>query len=159
MRLCRPRNGIALVKKGEAQLAAENIVDAINPSVFPDATFPAAKNLLARSLWLLWQGIRLPTFLLLSILEPVVSLVLGSLALLGVLTAFFWMFVGPPHFPFLLVLGVSLGFELVLVVYHKLLGFLGRRHPAVRLRNPEDRPPLHALRLPNAIHPFDPSET
>jgi hypothetical protein len=99
-------------------------VDAINPRVFPNATFPAAKNVLARSLWLQWQGIRLPTFLLLAILEPVVSLVLGSLALLGVLTAFFWRFVGPPHFPFLLVLGVSLGFELVLIIYRKLLGVL-----------------------------------
>lgn len=76
------------------------------------------------SLWLLWQGIRLPTFLLLAILEPVVRLVLGSLALLGVLTAFFWRLVGPPHFPFLLVLGVSLGFELVLIIYRKLLGVL-----------------------------------
>jgi hypothetical protein len=77
-------------------------------------------------MWLLWQGIRLPTFLVLSILEPVVSLVLGSLALVGVLTAFFWRFIGPSHFPFLLVLGVSLGFELVLILYQKLLGFLGR---------------------------------
>jgi len=101
-------------------------VDAINPRVFSNATFPAAKNVLARSLWLLWQGIRLPTFLLLAILEPVVSLVLGSLALLGVLTAFFWRFVGPPHFPFLLVLGVSLGFELALILYRKLLGFFSR---------------------------------
>jgi len=101
-------------------------VDAINPRVFPRVKFPGAKNLLARSLWLLWQGIRLPTFLLLAILEPVVGFVLGSLALLGVLTALFWRFVGPPHFPFLLVLGVSLSFELVLIGYQKLLGFLGR---------------------------------
>jgi hypothetical protein len=55
---------------------------------------------------------------------PVVGLVLGSLALLGVLTALFWRFVGPPHFPFLLVLGVSLGFELALILYRKLLGVL-----------------------------------
>jgi hypothetical protein len=65
-------------------------------------------------------------FLLLFILEPVVSFDLGSLALLGVLTAFFWKSVGPPHFPFLLVLGVSLGLELVLILYHKLPGFLSR---------------------------------
>jgi hypothetical protein len=126
MRLCRPKSRIALVRKGEAQRAAENIMDAINPRVFPNAKFPAAKNLLGRSFWLLWQGLRLPTFLLLSILEPVVSFILGSLALLGVLTAFFWRFVGPPHFPFLSVLSASLGFELVLIVYHKLPGVLGR---------------------------------
>ena len=99
-------------------------MDAINPRVFANAKVAATKNLLAGSLWLLWQGIRLPTFLLLAILEPVASLVLGSLALLGVLTAFFWRFVGPVHFPFLLVLGISLGFELVLIIYRKLLGVL-----------------------------------
>ena len=124
MRLCPPKSRIASAKKREAQRAAKNIVDAINPRVFPNATVPAAKNLLTLSLWLLWQGIRLPSFLLLAILEPVVSFVLGSLALLGVLTAFFWRFVGAPHFPFLLVLAVSLGFELVLIVYNKLLAFL-----------------------------------
>lgn len=85
-----------------------------------------ANNLVAHTLWLLWQGIRLPAFLLLSVLEPIVSFVLGSLALLGVLTAFFWKFVGPPHFPFLLVLGISLGFELALILYRKLLGFFSR---------------------------------
>ena len=125
MPLCRPKNRIALVKK-EAQRAPKRIVDAINPRVFPNATFRAAQNLLACSLWLLWEGIRLPMFLLLAILEPVASLILGSLALLGVLTALFWRFVGPPHFPLLLVLGVSLGFQLLLIVYHKVLAFLSR---------------------------------
>jgi len=99
-------------------------VNAISPKVFSDAELPVANRLVARSLWLLWQSVRLPTFLLLAVLEPVVSFVLGSLALLGVLTAFFWKLVGPPHFPFLLVLGVSLGFELALILYRKLLGFL-----------------------------------
>ena len=78
-----------------------------------------ANNLVAHTLWLLWQGIRVPTFLLLSVLEPILSFVLGSLALLGVLTAFFWKFIGPPRFPFLLVLGISLGFELALTLYRK----------------------------------------
>lgn len=101
-------------------------MNAIIPRALPDAKFPVANTLVAHSLRLVWPGIRLPTFLLLSMLEPVVSFVLGSLALLGVLTAFFWRFVGPPHFPFALVLGISLGFELVLVLYRKLLGFLRR---------------------------------
>ena len=61
---------------------------------------------------------------MLAILGPVASFVLGSLALLGVLTAFFWKFVSPPHFSFLVVLGISLSFELVLILYHKLLRFL-----------------------------------
>lgn len=91
-----------------------------------DARPPVTYDLLALSLWLLWQGIRLPMFLFLSILEPVVSFVFGSLALLGVLTAFFWRSIDPAHFPFLLVLGISLGFKLALILYCKLLGFLGR---------------------------------
>ena len=57
-------------------------------------------------------------------LEPVVSLVLGTLALLGVLMALFWKFFGPPNFPFFLMLGISLGFELALIVYRKLLSLL-----------------------------------
>jgi hypothetical protein len=68
---------------------------------------------------------RVPALLLLVVLEPVVSFVLSSLTLLGVLTAFFWKFVGPPHFPFFLVLGVSLGLEFALVLYHALLRLLG----------------------------------
>lgn len=75
-------------------------------------------------LWLLWQCIRMPMFLLLVVLEPVVSFVFGAFALLGVLTAFFWKFFGPPHFPFFLMLGISLGFELILLVYYKLLRLL-----------------------------------
>jgi hypothetical protein len=75
-------------------------------------------------LYLLWQCIRAPLFLLLAILEPVVSFLLGSLALLGVLTAFFWKLLGLPHFPFWLVIGISLGFELAHILYQKVLRFL-----------------------------------
>ena len=71
-----------------------------------------------------WQCIRLPLFLFLLVLEPVVTFVLGALALLGVLTALFWKFLGPPNFPFLLMLGISLGLELALIVYRKLLRWL-----------------------------------
>src|SRR5689334_18893718 len=78
-------------------------------------------------LWLLWQCVRVPAVLFLVILEPVVSFVLSALALLGVLTALFWKLVGPPHFPFVLVLSISLGFELALVLYHALLRLLGAK--------------------------------
>ncbi len=101
-------------------------MNAISPRVFPDAKLSRGHNVAALILWLLWHCVRLPVLLLLAILEPVATFVLGSLALLGALTAFFWKFVGPPHFPFFLVLGISLGFELVLVLYHKLLAFLSR---------------------------------
>lgn len=76
------------------------------------------------TLWVGWQCIRLPLFLFLLVLEPVVTLVLGGLALFGVLTALFWKFFGPPNFPFFLMLGISLGFELALIVYRKLLRLL-----------------------------------
>jgi hypothetical protein len=76
------------------------------------------------TLWFSWQCIRLPLFLFLLVLEPVVTLVLGALALLGVLTALFWKFFGPPNFPFLLMLGTSLGLEVALIVYRKLLRLL-----------------------------------
>ena len=99
-------------------------MNAISTRALVDTKLARGDNLAAYVLWFLWQCIRLPMFLLLAILEPVVSFVLGSLALLGVLTAFFWRFIGPPHFPFLLVLGISLGFELALILYHKLLRFL-----------------------------------
>ena len=49
---------------------------------------------------------------------------LGALALRGVLTALVWKFFGPPDFPFLLMLSISLGFELALIVYRKLLRLL-----------------------------------
>jgi hypothetical protein len=90
-----------------------------------DERAPRAGDLVQCTLWLLWQCIRVPALLLLVVLEPVVSFVLGSLALLGVLTALFWKLVGPPHFPFFLVLGISLGFELALVLYRALLRLLG----------------------------------
>jgi len=56
-------------------------------------------------------------YVFLVILEPVVSFVLGALALLGVLTALFFKFYGVPHFPLALMLGVSVGFGLMQVGY------------------------------------------
>lgn len=78
-------------------------------------------------LWLLWQCVRVPALLLLVTLEPVVSFVLSALALLGVLTALFWKLTAPRHFPFFLVLGISLGFQLALFLYHALLRLLGAK--------------------------------
>ena len=78
------------------------------------------------TLRLLWHVLRLPVFMFLAILEPVVSFVLGALALLGVLTALFFEFYGVPHFPFALMLGVSVGFGLMQVGYYALLRLFGR---------------------------------
>lgn len=89
-----------------------------------DSRPPFAGDLARWAPWAFWQCIRLPLFLFLLVLEPVVTFVLGALALLGVLTALFWKFFGPPNFPFLLMLSISLGLELALIVYHKLLRLL-----------------------------------
>jgi hypothetical protein len=75
---------------------------------------------------LLWHAVRLPVYMFLVILEPVVSFVLGALALLGVLTALFFKFYGVPHFPFALMLGMSVGFGLAQVGYYALLRLFGR---------------------------------
>jgi len=93
-------------------------------TLIKDSRPTIAADLGRGALWALWHCIRLPLFLFLLVLEPVVSLLLGTLALLGVLTALFWKFFGPPNFPFFLMLGISLGFELALIVYHRLLRLL-----------------------------------
>ncbi len=78
------------------------------------------------ALRLLWHAVRLPVYMFLVILEPVVRFILGALALLGVLTALFFKFYGVPHFPFALMFGVSLGLGLMLTGYYALLRVFGR---------------------------------
>ncbi len=85
-----------------------------------------AGDLLRGTLRFLWHALRLPVFMFLAILEPIVRFVLGALALLGVLTALFFKIYGVPHFPFALMLGMSVGFGLMLVGYHALLRLFGR---------------------------------
>jgi hypothetical protein len=69
----------------------------------------------------LWFFVRLPVFTLLVILEPVVALVLGGLALGGVLTTIFFVLVHAPHFPAWTMLSISIGFALALMFYEALL--------------------------------------
>jgi peptidoglycan/LPS O-acetylase OafA/YrhL len=83
-------------------------------------------ELLRGMLRLLWHALRLPVLMFLVILEPVVRFVLGALALLGVLVALFFKAYGVPHFPFVLMLGVSVGLGLMLAGYQALLDLLGR---------------------------------
>jgi len=85
-----------------------------------------AGDLLRGALRLLWHALRLPVFIFLVIIEPVVRFVLGALALLGVLTALFFKVYGVPHFPFALMLGVSVGLGLMLVGYYALLRSFSR---------------------------------
>ena len=73
-----------------------------------------------------WNSVRLPALALLLVLEPVVTLVCGGLALLGVLTTFFFKLVGFPHFPFWTMLALSLGFFLVRALYETILRAISR---------------------------------
>jgi hypothetical protein len=79
------------------------------------------------SLRLVWRLIRLPILTFLVILQPVVGLVFGGLALLGILMSFFFKLSGAvPHFPFLTMLAISVGFGLVLVAYEALIRIFSR---------------------------------
>ena len=86
----------------------------------------SAGELLRGAARLFWHALRLPVFMFLAILEPVVRFILGALALLGVLTALFFKSYGVPHFPFALMLGFSVGLGLILVGYYALLRLVAR---------------------------------
>jgi hypothetical protein len=79
------------------------------------------------SLRLAWRLIRLPILTFLVILRPVVGLAFGGLALLGVLTSFFFELSGDaPHFPFLTMLVISVGFGLAVIGYEALIRYFSR---------------------------------
>ena len=82
-----------------------------------------ASAALLRGLWFL---VRLPVFTLLLILEPVVALVFGGLALAGVLTTIFFVFIHAPHFPAWTMLIISIGFGMALMFYEALVRFFSR---------------------------------
>jgi hypothetical protein len=73
-----------------------------------------------------WHALRLPALAFLITLLPVVQIILSSVALLGVLTAFFFKFVGAPNFPFWGMLGTSLGCTLLLIAYYGLMRLCSR---------------------------------
>src|SRR5919108_3315674 len=80
-----------------------------------------AGDLFRSTLWLAWHAVRLPVLAFLVILEPVARIVMGSAALLLMLTAFFFKAYGVPHFPFWPMIAMSLGFQLPLLGYYALL--------------------------------------
>jgi hypothetical protein len=69
----------------------------------------------------LWDVVRLPVVTLLVIMRPVVTLMCGGLALLGVLTTVFFRLVDAPHFPAGTMLAISVSFGLALVLYEALI--------------------------------------
>jgi len=97
-----------------------------SPRVLLQNGLPTAVDCIRGAGRLLWHVLRLPVLMFLVILEPVVRFVLGGLALLGVLVALFFKAYGVPHFPFALMLGVSVGLGLILAGYHAVLRLLDR---------------------------------
>jgi hypothetical protein len=74
-----------------------------------------------------WQLIRLPVHTLLVILEPVVDVVFGGVALLGVLVSlFFRLSSGISHFPFWTMISISIGFGLVPMIYGGIIRLFSR---------------------------------
>lgn len=67
-------------------------------------------------LWL-WSIGRLPLLFSLTILEPMAALLLGGLALLGLLATIFFKLIAAPHFPTGTMLAISLSFALALMLY------------------------------------------
>jgi hypothetical protein len=96
-----------------------------SPRALAESRPTIAGDLLRGALRLLWHAVRLPAYTFLVILEPVVRIILGVLALLGVLTALFFKFYGVPHFPFALMLGASVGLGLIQIGYYALLRLFG----------------------------------
>ena len=75
------------------------------------------------------HAVRLPLLALLQAIAPAVPLALRTLALLGVLMAFFFKFLGVPHFPFLGMLAISVGFMLAVMAYDAAIRVLSTPHP------------------------------
>jgi len=86
--------------------------------------FNYARPLLAGTVRILWNAVRLPIAAALLALEPVVGVVCGGGLVLGILVSvLFEMSAVGPRFPFLRVLGISLSFGVILFLYYGLLSF------------------------------------
>jgi hypothetical protein len=89
-----------------------------------------ARRFTERAAWTVlrvsWKLVSFPLLALLIILEPVVHFLLAGLALLLVLTAFFWKLAAPPpvHAPFLALLAAAVGCIALLAIYQWLLRLL-----------------------------------
>ena len=78
--------------------------------------------LLAGTIRVLWNAVRLPVAATLLLLEPVVAFVCGAGLVLGVLACIlFEISAAGPRFPFVKALGISLGFGVILFLYYGLL--------------------------------------
>jgi hypothetical protein len=73
-----------------------------------------------RALAIVWRAVCAPVHALLALLEPIVSFVLGLLALLGICISLVFEIVRP-QFPFWTMMSISISFLLALLLYHLLL--------------------------------------
>jgi hypothetical protein len=96
--------------------------------LFPDRRERSFEADLTRGVGgLVWQLVRLPTYIFLVTLEPLVRGVLTAVGLLGILLSFFFKFSGvAPHFPFWGMFGMSLGCGGLLLVYYACVRALSR---------------------------------
>ncbi|HVA19302.1 MAG TPA: hypothetical protein VMU55_03930 [Solirubrobacteraceae bacterium] len=89
-------------------------------SEYRERSLPAAIGRTA--LRVIWHAIRLPIVTVLIILEPFVTVVLMGIATLGVLMCLFYEFlIKAAHFPFWLMLCLSIGSALLLLPYYTLI--------------------------------------
>ena len=97
-----------------------------SPSPVSEAGPVAASGRVA--LRLAWHSVRLPVLSVLMILEPFVSTILSALTVLGVFFALFFRFLlRLPHFPFWMMLGTSVGFAVILMLYYIIIRILSSR--------------------------------
>jgi hypothetical protein len=86
-----------------------------------------ASDLSRGTIWLIWEAARLPVLSFLVILEPILRFTLSTVALLGVLAAFFFRLSGmAPHFPFWGSLRLAVACVLTQMAYHALLRVLSK---------------------------------
>ena len=74
-----------------------------------------------------WNAIRVPVLGALVLIEPVVRIVCSCALILGVIASVvFELSAVGPRFPFLVMLGASLGFGALLVLYEGLIALLSK---------------------------------
>ncbi len=97
----------------------------MNTTRITETGFKYRRPLLAGTVRVLWNAVRLPVAAILLLLEPVVAFVCGAGLVLGVLASIlFEMSAVGPRFPLAKVLLISLSFGVILFLYYGALSLL-----------------------------------
>ena len=100
----------------------------VSSSARPTTESRSAGTYVVAPLQLAWHFIRLPILAVLVVLEPFVSVVLSALTVLGIVSALFNRYLlHLPHFPFWMMLGISVGCATLLLVYYGIIRILTSR--------------------------------